>query len=369
MKNLDLVLIANSPGELSALVIPVVEEISKERSLRVILVLTPCQYLSGKELEFAERVPGISEIISADEYKKWLFLNQKPKRVKFAEKGAVLFLGGDLAHAMLVARKLKFPAYAYIQEHLAWKGFYKKFFVPDLDTYQKFSKRAPKSKLKIVGNLMVDSVSKLKKWAPEENVITFMPGSRCWEIDYMTPFYKKVIEIIKNEMPDAKFQIVSSPFVRAHPIEGAKMVEFDQIQNSEIVVTIPGTNTAKVGARGIPMVVVFPLNHPEVIPLEGLADLIGKIPVMGKAFKKALAHIVNQKTRFFALPNQKAEREIVPEIRGMIDPLSVALKVLLLLNDKEKRKTMSIELINAMGKPGAAGKIVEEINAALRASD
>ena len=146
------------------------------------------------------------------------------------------------------------------------------------------------------------------------------------------------------------------------------MVEFENIHNSEIVVTIPGTNTAKIAARGIPMVVVFPLNHPEVIPLEGIADLFGKIPVMGKAFKKALAHIVNRKTKFFALPNQKADREIAPEIRGNIDPLSVALKVLLLLNDKEKRKKMSIELMNAMGKPGAARKIAEEFNAAVRSS-
>jgi len=367
MKNFDLVLVANSPGELSALVMPVVEEISKERTVRVILVLTPCQYTSGKEIDYIKGIKEIEETITASEYKKWILLNQKPKII-FSDKGMVLFLGGDLAHAMLLARKLKYPAYAYIQEHLAWKSFYHKFFVPDLPAYHKFLKRLPKNKLKIVGNLMVDSVAGLRKWEPEERIITFMPGSRRWEIDYMTPFYKKVIEIIKKEIPDAKFQIVSSPFIRAHPIEGAKMVEFENIHNSEIVVTIPGTNTAKIAARGIPMVVVFPLNHPEVIPLEGIADLFGKIPVMGKAFKKALAHIVNRKTKFFALPNQKADREIAPEIRGNIDPLSVALKVLLLLNDKEKRKKMSIELMNAMGKPGAARKIAEEFNAAVRSS-
>ena len=63
--------------------------------------------------------------------------------------------------------------------------------------------------------------------------------------------------------------------------------------------------------------------------------MIGKIPVMGKAFKKMVANLVNNKTRFFALPNQKAGHEIVPEIRGIVDPLAVALKVLLLLNQPE----------------------------------
>lgn len=285
MSKTDIVLVANSPGELSALVKPVAEELAKDRTKRAILVLTPCQYISGKEIEFARTLKGIEVIVSAAEYKKWALLNQKPKRIRFAGNGMVLFLGGDLAHAMLVAKKLRYPAYAYLNERIAWKNFYRKFFVPDQAAYHKFSKQVKKEKLKIVGDLMVDSVSELKKWAPENGVVTFMPGSRKWEIDYMTPFYKEVMELIKKEVPGAKFQVVNSPFVKAHSIAGAKTVEFDKTYNSEIVVTIPGTNTAKLAARGIPMLVVFPLNHPEVIPMEGLADLIGRIPVMEKLSK------------------------------------------------------------------------------------
>jgi lipid-A-disaccharide synthase len=364
MPKSDVVLIANSPGELSALVKPVSEEFARDKSTRLILVLTPCQYTSGKELDYAKSLPGIGEIISAAEYKRWVFFNQRPKQVKFNERGAVLFLGGDLTHAVLIARKLRFPAYAYLQERIAWKGFYKKFFVPDMTTYHKFHPRAPKGKLKLVGNLMVDSVAEFKKWDPQENIITFMPGSRRWEVDYMTPLYAQVIELIKKELPKAKFQLVSSPFIKARPILGVKTIEFKNIYNSELMVTIPGTNTAKIAALGIPMVVVFPLNHPEVIPLEGLADWIGKIPLMGRAFKKWLANVINHKTKYFALPNQKAGREIVPEIRGVIDPLGVALKVLLLLNDKKKREEMSAGLVEAMGKAGAAQKIFEEIHVA-----
>jgi len=212
---------------------------------------------------------------------------------------------------------------------------------------------------------MVDSVQSLKKWDPEPRVLTFMPGSRKWEIDYMTPLYKKVIELIKKVSQEVKFQVVSSPFIKAHPIEGAKTIEFDDIDNSELVVTIPGTNTAKIAARGIPMLVVFPLNHPEVIPLEGLAEVIGRFPLMGKPFKKVVANLVNNRTRFFALPNQKAGREITPELRGKLDPISVAFRTMLLLNDPAKREKMSRELVEAMGKPGAAKKIAEEICGAI----
>lgn len=358
--NKDIVLVANSPGELSALVRPVVAELAQRPGCRIILVLTPCQYTSGVEVEFSRQIKGISEIITAGEYRNWAIMNHQPK-VKFAPQGVVLFLGGDLLHAMLVAKKLNYPAYAYLNERIAWKNFFQRFFVPDEAALKKFARQAPRGKVALVGNLMVDSIAELKRWAPEKNVVTFMPGSRKWEIDYMTPFYKQVMELIRAENPAVKFQIVSSPFIRAHAIPGAKTVHFEDIHNSELVVTIPGTNTAKIAARGIPQIIVFPLNHPEVIPMEGLADLLGKLPVMGKPFKRWVANLVNKKTQFFALPNQKAGREIAPEIRGEIEPLGVAMKVDELLRDRSARERMSLELTAALGKPGAAKKIVEEI--------
>lgn len=365
MEKPDIILVANSPGELSALVKPVAEELQGERSARVILVLTPCQYTSGKEIEFSRTLKGIDHIIPASEYKQWVFLNRQPKNMHFSGKGAVLFLGGDLTHAMLVAKKLKYPAFAYLNERIAWKNFYRKFFVADSASFQKFSSSVSKEKMEIVGNLMVDSVSDLKAWAPCPDVITFMPGSRKWEIDYMTPFYRQVIGLINSRQPGIRFQLVNSPFVKAHPIENVRMVDFAAIHNSELVVTIPGTNTAKIAARGIPMLVVFPLNHPEVIPLEGLGEMIGKIPVMGKAFKRMAARIINSKTRFFALPNQKAGREIVPEIRGRIAPETVAQNILALQQDKKRLKSMSQQLRTVLGPAGASRKIAGEINASL----
>ena len=364
MTTTDIVLVANSPGELSALVKPIAEEFARDKTKRLVLVLTPCQYTSGKELEFTKTLPGISALVTAAQYKKWAFFNRPPK-LTFSGRGAVLFLGGDLAHAMIIARKLKYPAYAYIDERIAWKNFYRKFFVPDQSTYDKFCRTTPAGKLVIAGDLMVDSVTGLKKWAPESKVVTFMPGSRQWEINYMTPLYKEIMALIKQEAPEARFQLVSSPFIKAWPIAGAKMIGFEDLYNSEVVVTIPGTNTAKIAARGVPMVVVFPLNHPEVIPLEGIADLIGKLPVLGRAFKKYVAETVNKKTKFFALPNQKADQEIAPEIRGVIEPAVVAMKVIELLKHPGKRELMSRELVAAMGGPGAARKIVQEINAGI----
>ncbi|MFA4843585.1 MAG: hypothetical protein WC632_01380 [Candidatus Margulisiibacteriota bacterium] len=365
MTKSDVILVANSPGELSALVKPVAAELSRDKNKHVILVLTPCQYTSGRELEFVKGLKGIDRVVTAAEYKNWALLNKKPVQLELAGKGVVLYLGGDLAHAMVVAKKTKYPAYAYLGEHLGWKNFYRKFFVPDQGAYDKFKPKAKKGQLRLVGNLMVDSVTDLPKWQPARDVITFMPGSRQWEIDYMTPLYREIMPLIKRHYPGARFQLVSSPFVKAHPIPGAKLVNYEDIGNSELVITIPGTNTALLAARGLPMIVLFPLNNPEAIPLEGLADLLGKLPVMGRAFKKWLARTVDRRTKFFALPNQKAGREIVPEIRGLVEPLGVALSAVSLLKDHGRRAKMSRELVSSLGPAGAAKRIVEEICAGI----
>ncbi|MBU0671800.1 MAG: glycosyl transferase, partial [Candidatus Margulisbacteria bacterium] len=68
----------------------------------------------------------------------------------------------------------------------------------------------------------------------------------------------------------------------------------------------------------------------------------------------------------FALPNIKANSEIIPEIRGIIDPAVVAQKAVSLLKDRKIREKMSEDLIKAMGEPGAAVKITEAINEALQ---
>lgn len=361
----DIVLVANSPGELSALVKPAAERMAKKNpDARLTLVLTPCQYTSGKELEYIKTIKGITHTISANEYKNWILRNQKPK-IDFESNGLVLFLGGDLAHAVLVAKKLRYPAYAYVQDYIGWTGFYKKFFIPDVQSQNKLDRRGLlKDKLEIVGNLMVDSVSDLPRWKPEENVITFMPGSRDWQVKHTTPIYQKIIDKLEIQNPNLpagrhglKIQIVSSPFEAAIEIPCAKTISFEEAHNSELVITIPGTNTARLAARGIPMLVVFPLDNIEVIPLEGIAHYISQIPYFGIRIKKKFAEITNRNTRFFALPNIKADQEIIEEIRGTIDPKEVAEKALALLNDLPKRQKMSAQLLEAMGPPGAAERI------------
>jgi len=362
--------VANSPGELSALVKPVAEQFKKKLpEARLILILTPCQYASGKEVEFAQKTLKVDEILSAESYKKWMLKNQLPFALNGS--GIMLFLGGDLMHAALIAKKTNYPAYAYLAgRYIGWRSFFKKFFVADASLFKN------PEKIEEVGDLMADSITALskeqarEKWhlKAEDLVLAFMPGSRKWEIDQVLPLYEKIGKILKKALPALQLQLIISPFISMKDIETCAahhlfevFAPLDSITAADLVLTIPGTNTAQIAALGLPMLVLFPLDNPEVIPLEGLLHYICCLPILGSLIKKSLAFWVNKKTKFFALPNIKARREVVPEIRGKINPQEAARQIIELLSNKSQLKDTSRELKAIMKSSGAAEKIVEEI--------
>lgn len=399
MNPFDLIIVTNSAGELSAYVKPTVERIQeKVPQARVILILTPCQYATGREIEEAKSFPGVFDVIIPEEYTRWMLKGNLPQGITFREKGLVLYMGGDMLHAVFVSKKLKFPAMAYTQKHAQWAGQFRAFLVPDESTREKLLKKGILSeKVKVVGDLMVDSVprsidaaSAAARWKLDlgKPVISMMPGSRPFQTDYMLPFFLETAKMIQKVVPEAQVLMVLSPYIMEEDIKrslkgdgaiysqgdlrfiqtksGTRVeivndLRHDAVAISKLVLTIPGTNTAQVAALGVPMIVTFPLDHPERIPLTGIADWLCRIPVLGMLLKKWIVKAVSARTKFFALPNIKAGREIVPEFRGKVSPKEVAGKALNGLKDEEWLKETSRELKAAMGEGGAAGRITEEI--------
>lgn len=133
---------------------------------------------------------------------------------------------------------------------------------------------------------------------------------------------------------------------------------FDVAAMSDVVMTIPGSNTAELAGLGVPMVVVLALDRLQEMPLEGLPGLIGGIPVLGPALRrKAIAHL-DRKTPFLAWPNRRAGRMVTPEIRRpTLEPQAVADEVAALLDDEERRRGIAETLQQLMGPPGAARAI------------
>jgi len=398
----DIVITANSPGELYSLVRPLIKSISKHIPFsRIILVITPCQYASGREIEVAKTFPEIFEIILPEEYKKWIFKNQPPKGISFSKKGAVLYLGGDLINGVLLSKKLNYPAFAYSMNKIAWAKHYKTFFVPDKNIAQKASKKAPKEKIKVVGDLMVDSALLNISKEQEDNIdITFMPGSRPKHIKFLAPYFIKTANILKQKNSSLKFAFALSPycpyalleeFISKNKMEELEkkfgnsgiitikddkkfiisesgteilLIEknpFQAMQSAKLVVTIPGTNTAEAAALGKPMLVVIPTFKAEAFIFDGLVGIIGNAPFFGKYIKRLAIEILSRTEKYISLPNRKAGKSIIPELKGYIYPEKVAEKALELLNDENLMEQMTFELKKTMGPAGASEKIVEEI--------
>lgn len=394
-ENPDIVILVNGPGELSSYVKPTVQALH-ERSpqLRITLVFTPCPYSTGKETGIASAIPGVSRVMNDKDFVRWMLTRKPPEKMRFNRSGVVAFMGGDVLYGKMVAKRLKYPAVAYSESYAKWPDIYRKYLVPDQMIHEKFKKQGyPENQIEIVGNLMVDSI-KINRPKKEfldhinmdsgKKLVAFLPGSREFQIKFTLSFYPGVIKKLSGMRSDLQFAYIISPylpydkFISRLEKLGFKIIndrisvggtsvriilkeQFDAMAASDMIVTIPGTNTAEVAIIGTPMVSIFPLESSSMIPLEGIWDILGRIPMLGFILKRFYVKIMQKRTRFFAIPNIKTGKAVVPELLGKIQAADVADKVDSLLNNPDALKEMSCQLKAALGKPGAASRIAEVI--------
>lgn len=410
---IDIIITSNSPGELYSFVRPAVKVLKEKLpQARLILVITPCQFASGREIEVARTFKELYEIIFPEEFNAWIFRNKPPRGITFSKKGLVLFLGGDLMHGVMLSKKLGYKAAAYTMDHVGWKKNYIEFFVPDEVMSKKALKKGiPKHKIRIIGDLMVDSVTPSKNIEDfgldaKRPVITLLPGSRPGHIKFLAPFFLNVAVKVHALLPQTQFVFGLSPFTnplrieealtkeKASPVDrkygafgrgltenGRKYIEaddgtrillierapFDAMNVADLIITVPGTNTAEAAALGKPMLLAGPFNKPEELLFEGLLGIVGNIPVLGRLIKMAAVKSLNKLVKYTALPNRKAKKGIIPEIRGVITADQIAEKACSMLQDKEALEIMGKELKEVMGPSGAAQKIADEVSNILSA--
>lgn len=156
--------------------------------------------------------------------------------------------------------------------------------------------------------------------------------------------------------------------VLAERVGGSRPLRVELVQGAtrelmaaaDLAVTIPGSNTAEMAAFGLPMVVVLPLQWPEEIPLEGLPGLLGGIPWLGPAIKRRVVRRLERAIGLVALPNRKAGRMVVPELRGEITPERIGQELAAWLDDELRRATVRRELEALRGPTGAARRVAEQ---------
>lgn len=399
MHDMDILIITNSPGELFSWVKVTVKKLKeKNPDARVVVMLVPCPYASGKEEAIAVNLPGVDLVFSPRDF--LLFLSGKTVKDYFpAPQGVVVFLGGDFWHALLVAWKTRFPSLAYATRFSSGLKRFNALCVIDEKTREDFiNKGVPKERIHVVGNLMLDGVQPafsreeaLERFSLNNKKLTvgILPGSRTCHVRDSLPVFLRVAEEVEEAIGEVQFILGLSPFVSLEDLKecllphktaiqgssgtlkpegsddyivtgkGTRILlvreqQYDVMNISDLLITIPGTNTAEISTLARPMIVAS--SWKARIPRGGLGWILNMFPLWS-SLRKAILQGIARRLRFTSLPNQTALREIVPEVMVEESASEISEVAIGILKDKEKRETISRELKGLMGEAGAAEKV------------
>lgn len=418
------VLTANSPGEVATWLTPTVRALRRHQpDARITVFIVPCAFAAGTETDVVARLTEVDDVYGPKDYwrialggafpQSWPRNDRSEDNVPSDPGGAVLYLGGDLVHALRLARRLRYPALAYIERGSRWTKSFHELLVADTEARDRVIRQGENGeRISVVGNLMVDAVAPalsrrdaLARFALQEDapIVAVFPGSRPYEIRLALPFLLRGLEEAMPVIGDMQVVVSLSSFVDTSVLEGrpvvglegarldvrpasdgegwtvrtdggitARVVQgmpYDVMQVADVALTLPGSNTAEMAGAGLPMIVVLPLNLAERIPLPGAAQYVEKLPFFGRRLK---SHLVRQRAAqmpFVAWPNRKAQKPVVPEVRGDLVPADVAQAVAELLQDEGKRHWMGGAVRDILGPGGAADRIVQRtVLAATRGS-
>ncbi|MDC0977730.1 hypothetical protein OAR19_00565, partial [bacterium] len=109
----EIIFTVNGPGELRGIIFPLIK-VFKERLVNIVytLYIVPCQFGSGLEESLAQKSGLFDHVFSIVDYKKVWLKKQLPQEYQQLKEGIVFYAGGDGYHAINLAKKYKFPAYA-----------------------------------------------------------------------------------------------------------------------------------------------------------------------------------------------------------------------------------------------------------------
>ncbi|MDQ7824159.1 MAG: glycosyltransferase [Candidatus Eremiobacteraeota bacterium] len=372
--------LANSPGEIAGWLRPsvkVLKELLPEYGISVVLL--PCVFASGGEKSVVQAIPGVDEVIPPAGYPA-LLLDRSGK-----SSAELLHLGGEITLTAFLARSWEAPAWAYQWGKKSVDQYFHGYFVKtESDREALVRSGISGNKAFVVGDLLVDSVKGALKGdtVPREEgpveEICFMAGSRLKELRTLLPFYLEISKYLREKFPAVKFKALISPFVDWQQFAGDRELlpvrqfgglrgiidekeeylrsdeglairlvrenHLDELAGSDFVITIPGTKTGEAGCLGRPMVVLLPLNRPEEIPYIGIVGLLDWLPLLGRLLKAPLIRRIAKTLGAVAQPNILARREIVPEIKGVLEARQVAGQVMTLMADQEALAKMRGDL-------------------------
>ena len=411
-KSVAVVLITNGPGELSTWVRPVVDNLNKinesaeeknKLNLIIRLVLVPCPNATGKEFEVATSWKKFELITKA---KTFLRLLIKPSSFgNWPNKGIVIFLGGDQFWGILLAKRLGYINITYAEWIARWPKW-TNIIVAMNEKVKTILPSKYRYKCQIIGDLMADIKfdSEMPLRNNAKNLIALLPGSKKAKLSVGIPFFLEIADLIAEKNNDIDFIIPVAPTtnkeeylffqseknpiskyysskiktinkVKSYPFEYVIETEkktkiylivkhpcYEVLKKCDLAITTVGANTAELAAISLPMIVVLPTQHLDMMNAwDGIFGIIGKIPIINNLFSLIVKNWNLRANKFFAWPNIKERKLIVPERIGHISPIQIAKEALFLINNDKTLLKIKKNLLNQRGEKGAAEKLAHII--------
>ena len=404
-----IIFVANSPGEISGWLAPLVKEARRRwPKCRLILQMLTCEFATGAEGRVARDMLGVDEVITPAHYPAMLLC-----RAQRFPNAIIIHLGGDMFYSAMLAKRYHLPLWIYVWGRRYLDSAFSGYFVRQEQDAERLRKKGiPEQKIHIVGDLVADATAAglqrqshhlaaqkraqsraAKKNGEDKNLplISFLPGSREHEVSGLSPFYLEVASLLQKQAGPCRFQLIVSPYIEqddlrrlltALPLKkmGGCRARFDgeymwapdntrlrvvhsdhlaHLSKSALALTIPGTKTSELACLGVPMLSILPLNRPDLLPLTGILGLLDFLPG-GQYVKGKLMFSFVKRPRFFALPNMQAQREILPELVGVLNAEQVASRLASLLSDKDALQQQA-QALRQLYAPhlGAASRIFD----------
>ena len=377
-------LVSNSPGEVSTFVRPVLSELQRRHPqwlLRVCLV--PCPYATGAEAKVLASWPESPQVWTPWQTSKaWWRQEGRGKR------GAVVFLGGDPWHALLLKRSFQMPTLAYFPEPSSWE---KTRWLGGFDKvalgYGGLSGEPDEYGRRGLGDLRVDAVSaQLLPTSSGRLTLALFPGSRRLHLKAALGPFLQVVDRVARA--DLDVILAASPFVSPEQLsdaaakpwnlglafsrarlhenvlttEAGHRVEvvwgrpYEVMARCDLALSLPGTNTAELAIAGKPTVV--PLSTRVPVGGGGLLGILDRLPGL-TTLKEKLKMRKKARISLVALPNQLAGRVVMPEFMVADDLRDLSDFVAELLTDPARRAEIGAKARQVMGPGGAAGRLVD----------
>ena len=411
-KSVAVVIITNGPGELSTWVKPVVDSLNKindslleknKFNFSIRLVLVPCPNATGKEFEVAKSWNTFELVLEAKKF--WNLLMRPTHFADWPQKGIVIFLGGDQLWSILLAKRLGYLNITYAE----WISRWPKWTNIIAAMNGKVKNLLPKKywyKCKIIGDLMADI--KLEEKVifknKENKYIALLPGSKKSKLSIGIPFFLEIADHIYEKNNNINFVIPVAPTTNKneylffqssanpisnyysskiktikdiddsffnHVIETSKKTKiflinkhpcYEILKECDLAITTVGANTAELAAIALPMIVVLPTQHLNVMNAwDGILGIIGKIPFINRILTFLIKNWSSKTQKFFSWPNIKAKKLIVPERIGNITPRQIANEAEFIIKDEKYLNSLKNNLLKQRGKKGAVDNLANLI--------